>query len=125
MFIIHFFQHLKPLVSGLWFVGGVSHCFSFTKGGLDRRQGCPNCGLWPWCGLSHWRSHHHFWQPGVVESLASTLLGGSHALSGNAKKMMAVMENAPGRGKVEDMQTDKSEIGDRSVQTTAEGVIHF
>lgn len=48
-----------------------------------------------------------------------------HALSGNAKKMMAVRENAPGRGKVEDMQTDKSEIGDRSVQATAEGAIHF
>lgn len=39
--------------------------------------------------------------------------------------MMAVRENAPGRGKVEDMQTDKSEIGDRSVQATAEGAIHF
>ena len=46
---ISFFQHLKPLVSGLWFVEGFS-LLSFTKGGLDRRQGCPNCGLWPWCG---------------------------------------------------------------------------
>lgn len=70
-----FFQHLKPLVSEA-VCGGFLIAF-VHQGWFGQETRMPKLWSMAMVWLSHWRSHHHFWQPGVDESLASTLLGGS------------------------------------------------